>query len=148
MKPYKPGLAAVVRYTPEGPAVVVGDWDGIIAVPNNKVLYAKAVKLMDGKFSRVVEIMKAIGLQQAQFYISKDNRLVDMQIMLDQWAGPGMLRDLFVKLMPIPEYYGEPVVIDDEWIAANKKPAILKTSKFKVVVEDKMTIPLYASVGV
>jgi len=148
MKPYQPGLAAVVRYTAEGPCVVVGDWDGNVAVPNNKPLYAEATKLMNGKFSRVVEILKAIQLQQAQFFISKDNRLVDMQLTLNQWAGPGMLRDLFIKLMPIPEYYGEPVVIDDEWLAANKKPVFLKTSKFKTIVEDKVAKPLYASVGV
>lgn len=148
MKPYEPGVAAVVKYTEDGPYVVVGDWNGVVAVPDNKPLYAEATKLLSGRFANVINVMKAIQLSQAQFYISKDGRLVDMQVMLDQWAGPGMLRDLFVKIMPIPEYYGEPVVIDDEWLANNKQPVFLKTSKFKSVVENKVATPLYASVGV
>jgi hypothetical protein len=83
-------------------------------------------------------IMRYARIQQAEFYFSGE-LLVDVRLTADKFAGPGMVKDLFGKVVRTQEVM--------KIAAANERdmtvPAILKPSVFKTMVVGEDVIPLY-----
>ena len=100
---------------------------------------------------KLANILSTININQAQFFFSnKDGyMLVDMQVSVNKLVGPGMIRDLFSKIVPTQEVIKvEP--IDDRAIAAlldgNGSYAgnvIIKPSKFRLIEQNGIYSPLY-----
>jgi len=145
IEPYEPGLSAVVKRVNGGIWVVPGDWNGNETKPDDPSWPAVASLMQSERFEKILESMKTISLDQAQFYFSKDGKLVDVQLMENKWIGPGMLRDLFDPLCDIQEQI-DIAVVNDAFIQKQSKPVFLKPSRFKWIAEGEEAIPLYASI--
>ena len=99
-------------------------------------------------------MMQAIQLDQAIFYIVKDDvyRLVDIRLSVDKFSGPGMVRDLFYKVVNTQEVISVinldqdaiDAIIDGRGSYSGK--LILKSSAFHTVYRDDKVMPLYATV--
>lgn len=92
----------------------------------------------------MVEFMKASRIIEASFYFShakKDVILVDMMLSANKFAGPGMLRDLFGKIMPTQTVLDiQPLKTD---IVSSNKGKLVKPSRFRYVLEGNHPRPQY-----
>ena len=88
---------------------------------------------------KIIPIMRYVRIPQAEYYFS-DGKLVDVRLSESKFIGPGMLKDIFNKMVPTQEILKIAQVTDTEIVGAS---AILKPSTYKVMeVEDKVA-PLY-----
>jgi hypothetical protein len=115
-----------------------GDWDG------NELNNADC--LNEYPIGKLCQLMHTARIIQAQFYFSKD-KLVDIRTHLNRMVGPGMLKDLCGKLIPIQSII-DTQILSDETLAKIDKHVILKHSSFKIIMRGQETIPLYAIAGV
>lgn len=87
---------------------IFGDWNGnkidIEAVegrpPHRLVPFAS--EFVRAHSLRFLELLSVIKLTQAQFYFSTvgdDLTLVDVQLSLNKWAGPGMVQEMFGRII-------------------------------------------------
>lgn len=104
-------------------------------------------------------LMRTARIPQAMYYlvVEKDKlRLVDMRVSLNKFAGPGMLRDLYSKIIDTQEVI-KTIQLNPEVLEAIQKGTgsyegslILKTSVFKTVtrgnVPKLIMYPMYARV--
>lgn len=92
------------------------------------------------------EVMKSARVPDALFYFSVgDNiQLVDVMLSANKFVGPGMLRDLFGKVVPIQNTI-ETIVIDQDEIS-EYKGKIIKPSRFRYLTEDGLIRPQYGIV--
>jgi hypothetical protein len=150
------GLTVLVYRKDETVYFKFGDFAGKTLDPTNN----KQVKLFMEKYSaKFVELMATARIPQAIYYLvaEKDKmRLVDMRVSLNKFAGPGMLRDLYGKIIDTQEVL-KTIQLNSETIEAIKKGTgsykgglILKTSVFKTVTRGNapklMMYPMYAKV--
>ena len=98
----------------------------------------------------LIATMGVIGVQQAEFYFDDTDALIDMQISINKFIGPGMLRDLFSKSV-MTQRIIEIGVVDDEKIKQIKtdrskypKHVIIKPSRFRLA--SNSLLPAYASI--
>jgi hypothetical protein len=153
------GLSVVIyRDLKEGDVYLsLSDWDGnpIDLRNENHPYYEAAVDFAQHDSSKIVAMMKTLGIDKLVLYISVDGdelRLVDLRASLDKFYGPGMIRDLFSKSYPTQEVV-KVVALDENVLEAVKRGEgsfkgnlILKCSKFKTVIRGKELLPLYAKV--
>lgn len=136
---YEPGLAIVVKLDQGHVGVAIGDWLGNSIGPGDK-----ATDVMPTAHA-LANIMGAIGIDQAQFFIAGDGTLVDVQVSLNRFIGPGMLRDIFAKVVDT-QHVDEVTVLSQDKLNALKatgKHFVFKPSKFKTDSESR---PLYARI--
>jgi predicted AlkP superfamily phosphohydrolase/phosphomutase len=108
---------------------------------------------------KFLSLMAAAKIPQGLFYIVKQKRklrLVDMRTSLNKMAGPGMIRDLFSKVIDTQEVI-KVVTLTPDIITAIKNgkgsytgDLILKTSAFKTITRgtkpNQRMYPVYAKV--
>ena len=87
--------------------------------------------------------MKTSGIKEACYYFSdvKNPVLVDVMISANKFIGPGMLRDVYSKIIPTQKISEITMLSVDNFNNFNGK--IIKPSSFKYVIEDKYFRPLY-----
>jgi len=147
---------AIKPYPMEGVSLLISRQDGNIAVRfgdfNGNPLDVKNKKVQSlenelGVIPKFLGVMRYSGLTQAQFYFS-ENRLVDMRTAVNKWAGPGMLRDIFGKMMKnnIQEVIEIVPLTEEAYkdMLSSTENVILKASSFKNIVRNENIFPLYA----
>jgi len=93
------------------------------------------------------EVMKSARVPDALFYFSvTDNKpiLVDVMISANKFVGPGMLNDLFAKIVPIQTTIDKSILNKDDIIKYKGK--IVKPSSFKYLTEKGLIRPQYGIV--
>lgn len=135
--------------------VICGDWAG------------NALNLSDAKSNRLVTIahdflgnelrvllttMRLIKIEQAQFFFAIDDEgliLADVQIALNKLAGPGLVKDIFGRVVRTQEVLKVEVVDErvvdclSKGVGAYAGDLILKPSKFRLL---NSTTPLYVEI--
>lgn len=135
-------------------AVACGDWNGNKLDLKAKSRHSEAARqFIEKDITKLINVMSCIKLEQAQYFLAFDGselRLVDMQISLNKFAGPGMLRDIFGNVMPTQEVIKvEP--FDDRvrelivnGTGSYSDSLILKPSKFSMFNPvQELFVPLY-----
>lgn len=154
------GLAVLIYRQPNNDQVAVacGDWKGN---PLDLAIKSDVVKIATDFINKhlvdILTTMKLIKLDQAQLFIAHDGSehvLVDMQLSANKMAGPGMIRDIFSKLIKTQEVV-KIEVIDDKVLDAIKNGSgnyegdlILKPAKFKLYhdMEANSYSPMYVEI--
>jgi len=139
---YHPGIACVVKLD-DNISFLVGDWKSNVISPNMDE-WGLCDKFLKEHAYKIASMMAGIGVTQAQLFISGDYKLVDMQISLNKFAGPGMLRDLFSNIIDTQDIV-EVTTIDDDKIKSIKDK-IVKPSRFRYDVIDGVAVPAYARI--
>lgn len=146
------GLAVLIVRQKDDVYMRIGDWDGKIINPMESEAATTFVKKHSQQF---IGLMASAKIPQAVFYLSVDKsdfRLVDIRMSLNKFSGPGMVRDLFVKIIDTQEV----IKIDNltpEVLTAIKNnegsytgDMIIKPSAFKTVDRAKVMYPMYGLV--
>lgn len=130
----------------------IGDWDGKVINPMESEAATSFVKKYSPHF---ISLMSSAKIPQAVFYLSvngPDIRLVDIRMSLNKFSGPGMVRDLFAKIVDTQEV----IKVDNltpEALTAIKENSgsyagdlIIKPSAFKTIERPKVMYPMYGIV--
>lgn len=144
--------------------VQVGDWSGQAVELGSKTPHAGlGLLFMDRYAAKFVELMRLVGMPLAQFYlvpVSKDNgdgpflhdlRLCDLRLGPIAFAGPGMVRDIFGKMIPTPEVIKVEALTDDlldlldRGFGSYAGDIVVKPSRYRTVERDATT-PLFAEI--
>lgn len=154
------GISCLIFRDPKEDNIVIqlGDWKGNTfdlgdvkspqAEISNKFLQMYGAKL--------IELMRHAKIEQALYYITINSdcnyMLADVRISYNKFLGPGMLRDVFGKIIETPKVL-EIKAIDDDTIKALQDGVgtfsgdiILKPSKFQFVDWNGATNPLYVEI--
>lgn len=147
------GVTCLIHRENGDVAIKIGDWTGRPWEPNADLTVA--AKFLEEYVAKLVTLMQAINLPMAQYYVVvHEGRfvLVDVQLSLNKFAGPGMLRDVFQSTIETQE------IIAIEMITPELKQSIrdgkdryagdlvLKPSRFRPVVVNGEPVPLYIEV--
>lgn len=155
------GLAVLInRKDDKGKNVYLqfGDFDGKVINPTvwNNDLGKAAQNFLEQYNGKFVSLMASARIQQAIYYLTTDLQLVDMRTSLNKFAGPGMLRDLYSKIIPTQTVV-KTIKLNPDIVSAIKDGAgdfkgdlILKTSAFKTITRgtapNLKMFPMYAKV--
>jgi hypothetical protein len=159
------GLSVLIYRVPSDDDVyiVCGDWRGnkidLVVDENNKTspLYEPAMEFLENYAAEFLNMMRLVKIEQAQYYFAIHNNelvLVDMRVSLNKFAGPGMIRDIFGKLINVQDSI-KTEIIDIRSVEAIEKGAgsyegdlILKPSKFKMFhhQDNNNFTPLYVEI--
>ena len=159
------GLSVLIYRVPSDDDVyiVCGDWYGNkvdLVVDENgdaPLLYEPAVGFLENHAVDFLNMMRLVKIEQAQYYFAIHNDelvLVDMRLSLNKFAGPGMIRDIFGKLINVQDSI-KTEIVDVRAIEAIEKGVgsyegdlILKPSKFKMYhhQNDNSFTPLYVEI--
>ena len=150
-----PGPALVISRDGENVCAQFGDWNGNIVDPHDDshLLHHQMVLLLENIFHKLVLLMRSVGLPQAEFYFSTDLTLVDVRLAINKFIGPGMLNDVFGKLVKTPEII-KIEIIDNRVMDAIRQGGgtydgelLLKPSKFREMeLPNGSYTPLYAEI--
>lgn len=99
------GRSILIYRQPNNNQVVVqiADWDGNVLEYDNALDISKFLQSM---LSKLVSLMKVLKIDKALFYFAgegTDYRLVDVLTAQNKMSGPGMIRDIFSKILPTQE---------------------------------------------
>ena len=136
IKPYSPGITVIIKLDGEQSGTAFGDWNG---TPLNDT--SRINEFLSKYNIPIMRLFRHINISQAGLFIAEDSRLVDMQLSLNKFVGPGMLRDLFSKIMPIQDII-EIATIDKAKISS-LNDVILKPSRFRLMPDNT---PQYACI--
>jgi len=156
------GLSVLIYRQPETDSIAVlfGDWKGNnidIETDNPTQIVDIANKFIEYDLVKFINLMHSINIKQAQFFFAVDDNglvLVDMQVSLNKFVGPGMIRDIFGNIYRTQEIK-KIEVIDERAIEYINKGTgsyegdiILKPSKFKMHHDQVLNSyqPLYVDV--
>lgn len=154
--PGPPGPTIVVQKQKDGGVYAqFGDWSGIPIDPTDTThhLHHGIIDLLANQFHKLQQLMQTCGLTQAQYYFSETGILVDVRMALNRYIGPGMLHDVFGKLVTTPEII-KVEVLDQRVRDAIEADSgsysgelIVKPSRFREMeLPDHSFVPLYAQV--
>lgn len=153
------GIAVTIKRDPakDDVWVMVTDWDGE-AIPLNDAkhpLQSIAFGFVQGDSPKFIEVMRLLKIPQAIFYLSlvgEDLILVDVRVSLNKFCGPGMLKELFGRVIDtqnvINTTFLTPEVLSgiQNNVGTYQGDLMLKTSAFKTIQRDRELLPLYARV--
>lgn len=100
--------------------------------------------LMEKYHNKLVNILKTAGVLDSLMYFSivKDELLlVDVMINANQFLSPGLLRDLFGKVLPIQKTVTIDIITAE--LVKNYKGKFIKPSAFKYVLDSETPRPMY-----
>lgn len=134
-------------------SVIFSDWNGEpIALDGKEPIAVLARYYLKTHSIKMLEVMKAIGIATAKAYLVpgvNDIMLVDV-FHKDGLIGPGMLRDVFGRILPTQEVVKVGRMDDNTAALINVghglfgDGTIIKPSKFKAIIgDDGITRPLY-----
>jgi hypothetical protein len=150
------GFGALIYRSDDNVYIKFGDFDGKI-IDMSKT-QPKGVQIFVSKyFPKIINLMKTARIQQSIYYftVAKDDIcLVDMRTSLNKFSGPGMLRDLFAKIIPIQKVI-KTATLNQDMLNSIKAGTgsyagnlILKTSSFKTIIRNENNkqnmYPMYA----
>ena len=153
--PEEPGPTMVIQKFKEDIYVQFGDWLGNIIEPHDTShkLHEQILKILELHFINIVSTMRLIQLTQAQLYFSKKLLLVDIRISLNKFAGPGMLKDIFGKIVPTQEVLSMETIDSRVFAAITNNSGtyngnlLLKPSRFREIeLQDRTFVPLHVEV--
>lgn len=134
--------------------ILVGDFGGN-NIATGEQLDGRIAEFLVAKVPNLVGMLKLLKIEQIIFYLAISGTglmLVDVRLSLDKFCGPGMVRDLFSKVMDIQQTI-KIVQLDEPTLEAIKAgegefsgPLILKCSRFKTITRGQDLLPLYATV--
>lgn len=150
------GISVLVERKNDEVYITIGDWDSnVIDLSDGSKNSDLGLKFIKNYSSDVVSMMKSLNIYKLLFYLSvKDDEftLVDLRASLDKFFGPGMIKDLFSKVIQTQNV----IKVDqiDENLYSSlvdgkgkyNKDLILKCSVFKTVIRGKELLPLYAKI--
>lgn len=140
---YDPGNSILIRREGGEVGISIGDWHG------NRMDKA-AQPILEQMGLKLIEVMRLIRIPQAQFYFSADNKLVDVQISINKFLGPGMLRDLFGKLVQVQTIIEMANMTPEKVVDIKAKPDVygkrvtIKPNRYRYIDKDGKITPLYA----
>lgn len=152
------GYGSLVYRNDDNVYLRFGDFNGKLIDVSNK--NNKHISIFTTKYlPKVLDLMKTTRITQAIYYFTggkDDITLADMRLSLNKFSGPGMLRDLFSKIIPTQEVI-KTVTLNKETIDAIKAGTgsfdgniVLKTSVFKTInrtIDGKQhMLPMYARI--
>ena len=156
------GLSVLIYRIPSEDDVYImcGDWRGnkidLIEENSGHPYFNAAADFLENYAASFLHTMQLIKIEQAQFYFATEGELtlVDMQLSLNKFAGPGMIKDIFGKIMRTQEII-KTEIIDDRAIEFINKGTgsyegnlIMKPSRFRVYHNQVTGVytPLYVEV--
>lgn len=146
------GLAVLIVRQKDDVFIRVGDWDGNALNPKESEAATTFIQKHSQAF---VKLMSSAAIPQAIFYLSvngSDMRLVDIRMSLNKFSGPGMVRDLFSKIVDTQEVIKIDNLTPEVLIAIKGNGGsyngdlIIKPSAFKTVDRNKVMYPMYGIV--
>lgn len=146
------GLAVMIVRQKDDVFVRIGDWDGKIINPTESPVATEFVKKYSQQF---IGLMSSAKIPQAIFYVSVDGaemRLVDIRLSLNKFSGPGMVRDLFSKIINTQEVIKVDNLTPEAMTAIKNNEGsytgelIIKPSAFKTLERNKIMYPMYGIV--
>ena len=151
------GVSILYHRTGDETRLIAGDWDGnIIDLADQKHPHMRLAHIVLSQYGqKIIDLGRAIQITQAMYYLTIDAGkfiLVDVQLSLNKFAGPGMVRDVFGKIFNTPEVISIEILdekaLDGIASGAGKYSGdlILKPSRFRTIVHEKTLVPLYAEV--
>ena len=115
------GLALVIKMPSKSGEVAFkpGKWDGS-AIPDESM--RDVANFVGDVGVKLANIMYLVKVDQAIFYISNDHKLVDVRTSLNKWLGPGMVENVFSKVISTPRTIEIASITDDVYnaIMSNK----------------------------
>lgn len=127
--------------------VLIGDWDGNLIDIKNPVGITKEEcdTILSKYVPDMINIMNLTRVDQAQYYMDSRLRLVDVQVSVNKFVGPGMLRDVFSRTFAIPEVLAIKQLDADSILSLqnDNKHIVAKPSRFRLFEADKTYTPLY-----
>jgi len=140
----KNGLSVIVDRS-DDIRIIAGDWDGnFIGNNSNHKFWPDFLWFME-YCPKIITILKTISVPKMQLYFS-GLMLVDIRISLNKFTGPGMLKDLFGKIIKTQDIISVKPITEElyqELINGKYQSLIVKTSVFKTVIRGKKMLPLY-----
>lgn len=133
------GLAVLVARKVEDVYIRIGNWDGQLINPMESEAATNFVKNYSPK---LISLMSSAKIPQAIYYLSvngADVKLVDVRLSLNKFTGPGMLRDLFSKVIETQEVLKIDKLTPEAMIAIKNNEGsysgdlIIKPSAFKTM---------------
>lgn len=143
------GLAVLIARQKDDVFMRIGDWDGKVINPKESEMATKFVQQHSQSF---ISLMASAAIPQGLFYISTDMRLVDIRMSLNKFSGPGMVRDLFSKVIDTQEVLKIDSLTPEVLTAVKGNSGsftgdlIIKPSAFKTVDRNKVMYPMYGLV--
>lgn len=146
------GLAVMIVRQKEDIFIRIGDWDGKVINPTESAVATEFVKKFSPHF---VSLMASAKIPQAIFYVSVNGaemRLVDIRLSLNKFSGPGMVRDLFSKIIDTQEVIKIDNLTPEAMTAIKNNEGsytgslIVKPSAFKTLDRNKVMYPMYGQV--
>jgi len=151
------GLSLLIQRNGEHVQFIIGDWDGN-TIPVGDLehpLCAAANACLNSVSIMAYQVMKHIKIAQALFYFAIHNDkfiLVDVRISLNKFIGPGMLQDVFGKVLETQKTICIEIlndaILDSIMVGRDQfSPSlILKPSRFRFATMGNDPIPLYVEV--
>jgi hypothetical protein len=104
--------------------------------------YTHISRLLTDDVKKAITVMRAIKLDQAQFFWAITDRpiLVDLQVAINKFAGPGMLKELFGKVIQCQ------TILKIDHYKNQKAKSIIKPSSFKMMVRNDDAVPMYGRI--
>lgn len=101
-KPQMNGIALLIQAQPRTKEVAfrAGTWDGKLAPQSEIQKIAEFIGIFGAKLAQIMALVK---VEQAMFYISADEKLVDVRTSINKWLGPGMVENIFSKVISTPK---------------------------------------------
>jgi len=156
IKHYHDGFSCLIERdtTDDNIAIRFGEWDAsIIDLNKQHEKLAHITSFCSDYVVKFIEIMKytSINKMMCYFYIGSNNELIlcDVRISYNKFIGPGMLNDIFGKIIKTQEVIEISTIssnILDDIKHKNGKyncDVILKPSRFKTTTYNEDIIPLY-----
>lgn len=134
---YEPSYCCLIKRHGGEAGITLGDWDGN---------HAASEGVLKDKVPKLLKLMSHVGLEQAQFFFSSSNQLVDVQLSLNKFIGPGMLRDLFNGIVPVQRILAIDTMTPEKIEEMSGNSIILKPSRFRYYEVDGVITPLYARI--
>jgi len=138
---------------------IFGDWHGnSIDITQGESSDTKLCSsFIQSDLVNVLDMMRVINIDQAQYFFGVDQHglvLCDVQISINKMVGPGMVKDVFGKILRTQDVI-KTEILDDRAMEAIIKgngsyegDLIIKPSRFRLnhKMEDQSYQPLYAKV--
>lgn len=146
------GLAVLIVRQKEDVFMRIGDWDGKVINPSESEIATTFVKKYSPKF---INLMSSAHIPQAIFYLSVNGTnmcLTDIRLSANKFSGPGMVRDLFAKIVETQETIKIDNLTPEVMTAIKNNEGsytgdfIIKSSAFKTVNRGTTVYPMYGLV--
>ena len=156
IKHYHDGFSCLIERdtTNDNVTIRFGEWDASIIDLNKQHEKLAYITLFCNDYAmKFIEIMKytSINKMMCYFYIGNNDELIlcDIRISYNKFVGPGMLNDMFGKIIKTQEVIGintiSSDILDDIKCKNNgyNCDIILKPSCFKTTTYNEDIVPLY-----